>query len=267
MKIVLKFLFLFLIAATFLFASKEDRVTNDFVPLYIEFDNTVGSQDLVLDNKEYTTAPGDTFTVSQLQYFISNIRFQRNNGKDFVINQDDSYFLVQENDPSTQVIKLNVPSGDYRQVTFMLGVDSLRNTMHVSKRTGVLDPGGAMDNGMYWNWNSGYIFFKMEGTSTAAPEDPTGNRKFRYHIGGFGGYKAKTINNIKTISIDLKEKGIVKPRKNRDATIRIKADILKVFSGAADVKIADHPSVMFSDYSVNIANNYSKMFLHDRTKN
>ena len=120
---------------------------------------------------------------------------------------------------------------------------------------------------MYWSWNSGYIFFKMEGTSTAAPEDPTGNRRFRYHIGGFGGYSARTINNIKTITLDLSKAGTVKVKKGRNATIHIKADILKTFNGASNLSIAAHPSVMFSEYSVNVANNYSKMFFHDRTVN
>ena len=65
--------------------------------------------------------------------------------------------------------------------------------MDVSQRTGVLDPSGAGAD-MYWTWNSGYIFFKMEGTSPAA----TGmGNSFMYHIGGFGGYSAPTINNIK----------------------------------------------------------------------
>jgi len=148
-----------------------------------------------------------------------------------------------------------------------LGIDSVRNTMDISKRTGVLDPSNAMDNGMYWGWNSGYIFFKMEGTSPQAKVDPTGHRKYRYHIGGFGGYKAPTINNIKSVSLDLTKGGTVKARNGRDATIHIVADILKVFNSSTQVSIAAHPSVMFSEYSVNIANNYKNMFAHERTEN
>jgi hypothetical protein len=255
----------------FLFASKKElqrgNKGNDLVPLYIQFDNVVGDQPLQLDRRQYVTAAGDSFTVSQLQYFISNISLERANGKSFVVNQDDSYFLVQEQEPGTRRIKVNVPPADYRQLSFILGVDSLRNTMHVSRRTGVLDPSSSMDNGMYWSWNSGYIFFKMEGDSPAAPVDPAGNQKFRFHVGGFGGYKAKTFNNIKTITLDLRKAGVVRPRKNNDATIFIKADLLKVFGGDSTVKIAEHPSVMFSQYSVNIANNYAKMFTHARTQN
>ncbi len=250
-------------------AKNEDHPANgkELVDLTLRFDNVAGNKDFSLNSGDYKNSSGESLNVSQLQYFVSNIKFTGPNGKVFAIKQDDSYFLIQEHEPSTQTIKLKVPPGEYNKVTFVLGVDSLRNTMPIDKRKGVLDPSNSMDNGMYWSWNSGYIFFKMEGTSNVAPEDPTGNRKFRFHIGGFGGYSAPTINNIKTISLDLSKLGTVKPKKGSNATIYIKADILKTFNGVTDLSIAAHPSVMFSEYSVNVANNYSKMFYHDRTVN
>ena len=42
---------------------------------------------------------------------------------------------------------------------------------------------------------------------------------------------------------------------------------MKAFNGTTNVSIAANPSVMFSDYSVNIANNYADMFYHDHTEN
>jgi len=271
MKILSHFLLIAIIACGFLGASTKDggvtSLSKTGVDLIIKFDNVAGDQDLVLNTKTYTNASGESFSISQLQYFVSNIKLQRTDGVEFTVNQDDSYFLVQESNPSTQLIKLKVPVADYRKLTFVLGVDSLRNTMNISRRTGVLDPASSMDNGMYWSWNSGYIFFKAEGESPAAPADPTGNRRFRYHIGGFGGYSAPTINNIKTITLDLEKSGIIKARKNRKATITITADIIKLFDATQAVSIAAHPSVMFSEYSVNIANNYQHMFAHQLTEN
>ncbi|MGZ8509628.1 MAG: MbnP family protein [Chitinophagaceae bacterium] len=234
--------------------------------LTIRFDNSIGRQDLILNTANYVNAAGESFSISQLQYFVSNIKLGRVDGTEFTVPQDSSYFLVQENRPTTKAINLTIPAGDYNRVSFVLGVDSIRNTMNISKRTGVLDPASSMDNGMYWGWNSGYIFFKMEGTSQAAPADPTGQHKFRYHIGGFGGYSAPTINNIKTISLDLAPGGTVELQKGKKATIRIRADLLKVFAGSTNLSIAAHPGVMFSEYSVNVANNYSHMFVHDRTE-
>jgi hypothetical protein len=269
MKISSPFLLPFFLAAIFVDGVKShtDHAGWAMAPLILSFDNVVGEQDLKPDPSTYTNAAGESFTITQLQYFISNIKLGRADGTEFIVPQDECYFLVQENVPASQRIRLMVPEAEYNRITFIVGVDSLRNTMDISKRTGVLDPASAMDNGMYWGWNSGYIFFKMEGNSTTAPADPTGRQKFRYHIGGFGGYSAPTINNIKTVSLDLDTKGVARVEKGKQAAIYIRADILKAFTGRSAISIAAHPSVMFSEYSVNIAGNYSNMFTHHRTDN
>lgn len=266
-------LFLVAVSSSMLFATcKKESLppnnnTEELVPMSVEFDNIVGGQNLFLNTVNYTNAAGEQFNVSLLQYFVSNIKLRKTDGTYYTVNQDSSYFLVRESDPATRFARFSAPAGDYNQLSFVLGVDSLRSTMDISKRTGVLDPSGGMDDGMYWGWNSGYIFFKMEGISPAAPVDPTGQRKFRYHIGGFGGYSAPTINNIKTITIDLAASGIAQARKGRNANIHLMVDVLKAFNGPATVSIAANPSVMFSDYSVNVANNYTSMFYHDHTEN
>jgi hypothetical protein len=239
---------------------------NELVSLSIEFDNIVGGQNLILNTPEYTNAVGEKFNVSLLQYFISNIKLRKTDGSWFTVNQDSSYFLINESDASTHDANVKVPAADYNQLSFTVGVDSLRSTMGIDKRTGVLDPSSGHD-GMYWGWNSGYIFFKLEGISPAAPLDPTGQRKFRFHIGGFGGMSAPTINNIKTITLDLTAGGIAQARKGRNANIHLMVDILKAMNGTTNVSIAANPAVMFSDYSLNVSNNYSSMFTHDHTEN
>jgi hypothetical protein len=235
--------------------------------LSIQFDNIVGDKNLQLNSGAYTNAAGEDFKVSLLRYFISNIKVKTVRGEQYTIPQDSSYFLISEDNPSSQFVKVQVPVGEYASLSFTLGVDSLRSTMDISKRTGVLDPSGGMDDGMYWGWNSGYIFFKMEGSSGFAPLDPSGQRKFRYHIGGFGGYNAPTVNNIKTVTIDLAAGGTAKVKEDREANIHLMVDIMKMFNGSTNVSIADHPTVMFGEFSLLIANNYVNMFKHDHTEN
>lgn len=239
----------------------------DLAPVSVEFDNIVGGTNLYLDTYEYTNAAGENFKVALLQYYVSNFRFYKADGTEYIVPQDSSYFLIKESDAATRFARMNVPEGDYTKVVFTLGVDSLRSTMGIDKRTGVLDPSGGMDEGMYWGWNSGYIFFKFEGFSDAAPVDGSGQRKFRYHIGGFGGYSAPTINNIKQISIDLTAAGAARVRKDRNSNVHLMVDIGKVLSGKNTISIATHPSVMFSEYSTGIADNFIAMFTHDHTEN
>lgn len=259
-------------ALSLLWSCKKENTTpviNEatLAPLSVEFDNIVGAQNLVLNTVNYTNAAGESYNIQVLQYIVSNIKLKKADGTLYTVNPDSSYFLIKEADQATRFAKVKVPEGDYTALTFTLGVDSLRSTMDISKRTGALDPSGGMDDGMYWGWNSGYIFLKMEGISAQAPVDPTGNRKYRYHIGGFGGYSAPTINNIKTITIDLTARGIAQVRSNKQANIHLFADISKVLGGTTTVSIAANPQVMFSDYSVHIANNYAAMFTHDHTEN
>ena len=261
--------------------SKNEEVVPEFVntnlaPFSIEFDNIVGDRTFSINNTGslYTNSSGEKFSISMLQYFISNVQLATADGKSYVVNPDSSYFLISGSDKATRFARMRVPEGDYTKLTFTLGVDSLRSTMGIDKRTGVLDPaaGGSHDGGgMYWGWNSGYIFFKFEGNSPVISDnvngDPTGKKQFKYHIGGFGGYSAPTINNIKRITVDLNTAGIAKVRKDRQSNVHLFVDVSKVFNGKNSFKIAEHPNVMFSDYSVNIAANLAEMFRHDHTEN
>lgn len=234
--------------------------------IVLNFDNVVGSADLALNTGSYTNASGEDFTVTMLNYYISNIVLTNAEGGEYVVPQDKSYFLVKEEDAASQMITLtDVPEADYTGVKFIIGVDSARCAADLSARTGVLDPasGGV---GMYWSWNSGYIFLKIEGTSSAAPADPSGNKAFRYHVGGFGGYSSATINNIKEVSLDFGgEEAMV--REDHGTEVHIHADVLKVFTGHMDISIASNHTVHFSPFSTNIAENYKHMFSVDHVHN
>ena len=230
--------------------------------LSVEFDNIAGETDLQLNSGTYTNASNEPLTITKLKYYVSNFVLTNNDGTVYTVPQDSCYFLIDESDESTHEPVLEVPEGEYKTVSFTVGVDSLKSVKDISKRQGVLDP--TADGGdMYWGWNSGYIFFKMEGTSAAAAMGGT----FMYHIGGFGGYSSPTINNLKTITLDLTARGTPKVKTGKQTNIHLLVDILKMFTGSSNVSIAENSMVMFSDYSVNIANNYATMFSHDHSEN
>jgi hypothetical protein len=228
--------------------------------LSIEFDNIVGTTDLQLNTGAYTNAAGETFKVSKLKYYVSNFILTNSNGTDYKVPQDSCYFLIDESDETTHEPTLKIPEGEYKTLTFTVGVDSLKSTKDISQRTGVLDPTAAGAD-MYWSWNSGYIFFKMEGTS------PASMMGYMYHIGGFGGYSSTTINNIKTISIDLTQRGTPQVKSGKSTNVHLLVDVLKLFNGSPNISIATNPMVMFNPLSTSIANNYTSMFRHDHTHN
>lgn len=225
----------------------------------ISFDNVVGSSDLTLNTGTYQNGAGESFAVTKLNYFVSNIRLRKEDGSEYVVPQDSSYFLIQEERPSSQTITLNkIPAGNYTGLTFLIGVDSVRSLADLDKRTGILDPG--LNNGMYWDWNSGYIFLKLEGTSAVAPAAQNG--AFFYHIGGYGRGNV-TINNLRTVTLPFKT-DVAKVQTDLTPTIRLTTDALKLFNGPTKLSIAQHSSVMFDPYSTNVANNYAQMFSYDR---
>lgn len=252
---------LFVLSGLMACQTKNDIATS-VGSLELQFDNRLGNSDLVLGVGLYRNRLNETFTVTRFDYFVSNIRLLRADGSAYTVPQDDSYFLVREADPASQVIKLsNVPAGDYTQLEFMVGVDSLRNTADISKRTGILDPAGSHTSGMYWDWNSGYIHLKMEGTSPQAPLDATGNRNFRYHIGLFGGYQARTLNNTRVVRVPISVNGAgLRTSPDLKSSLVISTDAAKLFDGPTPISIATYPDVMVSPVSAIIANNYATMF-------
>src|SRR5258706_15872789 len=64
----------------------------------ISFINTVKSAPLILDSAEYTNPSGETYRISKLKYYISNIRLS-NTGRQFA--EPNSYHLLDAGDTST----------------------------------------------------------------------------------------------------------------------------------------------------------------------
>lgn len=256
--------------ATLLIACKKeehDKAPTDIDPnrsgtLTVEFDNRVGNLNLVLDSPFYINASGQNYTIYRFDYFVSNIVLVNEDGSEYTYPQDSSYFLVKESDATRREFTLtNIPEGNYSGIKFTIGVDSLRNTKPITERQGDLDVTGAA-MGMYWTWNSGYIFLKMEGSFL-----DTGN--YIYHIGGYGGFSAPTINNVKTVSLNFPdEKAEVRAAHGAEGPmVHLFVDAAKVISGTTNVNFSTNPVVMFSPFSTNIANNYATMFSVDHIHN
>lgn len=232
-------------------------------PLTIEFDHIVGSSNLQLNTGIYSNALSQNFSVTKLKYYISNVQLTNTAGEIYTVPQNESYFLIDESVPSSVKPVINVPEGEYIKLDFILGVDSLRNTMDISQRTGVLDPSVAAAD-MYWSWNSGYIFFKLEGTS---PVITSMGGIFQLHVGGFGGYSTPTINNLKKFSIDLTARGIPKVRAGRTPNIHLFVDVMKAITGSTNIDFTTTNMVHSPSAAVAIRNNYFNMFTHDHTEN
>lgn len=246
---------------------KEDDELTGFNDVEIEFDNRAGDASLVFGT-EYTNAAGEKLKFSTFNYFVSNFILVKADGSEYVVPKDSCYFLCKHDDAeSREVVLKNIPAGDYTGLKFMIGVDSAKSVSPITERTGVLDP-AAGASGMYWSWNAGYIFVKVEGTSPQAPIEPSsGERLFQYHTGLFGGYDSPTLNNLKTVTLETHHDEPAKVRRSGSPHFHLYVDVLEMFTAPTNISVAANPTSHAGPYSKTVANNYADMITLDHVHN
>src|SRR3954453_18382449 len=89
----------------------------------IHFENKVGNEILQPDST-YQNIFGETFTVRNFKYYISNISLSNSQKTQ---SFPDQYFLVDNTDSSSRQIELNPSLKNITVIKFLLGVDSLKN--------------------------------------------------------------------------------------------------------------------------------------------
>jgi len=211
--------------------------------LILRFHNVVAGRPLVLNDStnSYTNKNGDDFCVTAFKYYISNICLIRKNGEK--VSLPDTYLLINAADSASLEQTLpNIPAGKYKSISFFIGVDSLRN--FAGAQTGALDPA----RGMFWTWNNGYIYVKMEGRSSRSTAKL---HRLVFHIGG-----AKApANTIRTFSQKLPR--TLKIRDGHTPRLDMAVDAAALFQGKTPVDFARLNFTMGGPNSVIIADNYA----------
>lgn len=232
-----------------------------------EFENRAGSEAFEF-KKDYLNAMGETVNFSTFNYYVSNFVLVKSDGTEYIVPKDSCYFLCkQENADSRTFTISGIPAGDYNEVRFVIGVDSLKSVSDISERSGVLDPADGAA-GMYWAWNSGYIFVKIEGTSPQAPLNAnTGEHTLQYHTGLYGGKSSPTLNNLKTVTLRSSDESAV-VRQGKNAPIfHVYADILQMFTSPTNISVAVNPMSHAEAFSKTVADNYADMFTLNHVHN
>jgi hypothetical protein len=218
--------------------------------LQINFKHVVGNEILKLDSMHYKNELGQDFSISKFKYYVGEIHLTNAKGKDF-ISKD--YFLINEDEDLSKQINLsNIPNGIYTSIHFILGVDSLHNCS--GAQSGALDP----LNAMFWAWNTGYIFLKLEGNSSFS-KSPGG--MFEYHIGG---YKQPT-NSIRQIKLDLSSTPLI--INSKTSQVNLQSDAAELLKTPNSIDFSVLSSVTDLKNAELIANNYKDMFSVLNVKN
>ncbi len=169
---------LFLIFSLLWSCKKEEDLQNTLPgEVKVQFEYVFGSNQIPWEIGQTMRHPktGDTLTFTEFSFYVSNVKLLNSQGEYWT--ETDSYHLIcaKCKDASLFTLK-DVPAGNYVAIEFLLGVDSLRNES--GAQTGALSP----TYGMFWDWNTGYIMLKAEGSS---PQSSDG--AFTFHLGGFAG--------------------------------------------------------------------------------
>lgn len=228
----------FIAFLTFVFSFKQPQKTK----VSIQFKNYAGNAVLQLDST-YKNALGQDFTIANFKYYISNICLKRADGKNYTCQE---YFLINEHEDDSKQITLNdVPEGNYTGIEFIIGVDSLHNCSGLQQ--GALDP----INGMFWAWNTGYVFLKLDGHASASKSE---GHIYEYHIGGY----KQPVNSIRKVILNFNGNKTVSSASI--ASIIIKADVLEILKTPTTIDFSKLPSVTDTRNANIIANNYMDMF-------
>lgn len=223
-------IFLLLFPAAALHAAKSDTTI-------IHFSAIANGRPLVAGDSSYKNVHGEGYQINRLQMYVSNLAMGQSTGSDvYLINvlAGDSITVVH-NDKQAGMLQ------------FTLGVDSALNCSGAQE--GALDP----LLGMFWTWNSGYIFFKLEGFSPAS----TGSLgRIEHHIGGY----RSPFNAARKIVLPLPKKYLGTQVKPKHLYLRINLDKYWQSSRAA-IKIADQALLMAPGAAAcRIANQFTEMF-------
>ncbi len=213
--------------------SKQQEVQVTFV-------NIANGKRVVLQDSAYQNAFGEAYQLTRLRYYISNLSLEAKQDRSAVPS---IYLMDAAQDAG---ITLKAKTGAYETLKFTIGVDSIYNCSGAQE--GALDP----LNGMFWSWNSGYVFFKMEGYSAASTADL---QRIEHHIGGYLGTHKASVNIVLNFEKPLLIAGHSQP------LIEVTLDLDKYWKGKNDLTIASNALIMTpGPLAIKSAENFAGMF-------
>lgn len=157
MKPYMHTLFYTLLVLLFIQCQKKEvlapEVNTGIMKLIIS--HSVDAKPMQFDTLLYKNASGTKYSVSKLQYYISDIALSNNKGEQW---KSDSLFYIDASQEISERILLSVPHGNYTQLTFNIGLSAKHN------KDGHL-PNTPENLNMAWPtvMGGGYHFMKLEG--------------------------------------------------------------------------------------------------------
>ncbi|WP_027882756.1 MbnP family protein [Meiothermus rufus] len=143
-------------------------------PVELKLNLRVGGQPLQF-GQTYQTPQKQRYQIDLLKFYLSEVALVRPDGSEVRVPG----LVLAEFKPGgpTQgvtLMRFEAPPGTYRGIRFNVGVPRELNHLDAATQS----PPLGVNSGMYWAWNPGYIFFKLEGRAFLEPE-----RRWVIHMG------------------------------------------------------------------------------------
>ena len=156
----------------------DDEVISEGMMTF-RFEHKIGNLPIEFDQMKYENTAGNTYEVSEIQWFISDLTLNRSDGLSFTPGQDSAFAHYVDTDlTDTREWQLTgIPAGEYHSITATFGLKGEKNT-----------PGrfpNAPERDMIWPYpmggdQGGYHYMKLNGFWI----DPEGKRQpFNFHLG------------------------------------------------------------------------------------
>lgn len=134
---------------------------------------------LDLNNIFYENEAGNILNFTTIKYYISGFWAEKENGEILKVG---GYNLIDFSARSFEPLLMgNLPTGTYKRFGFNIGVDSIANHSDPTLRPNSSPLSVLMAKDMHWDWNTGYIFMKLEGNYKA--DSNAVSKLFAIHIG------------------------------------------------------------------------------------
>ena len=193
--------------------------------MQLDFSFAVDGQPLQQDTCIYLNAAGNQYSVTEAQYFISDVILTRNDGLQVSLLSDRGAHYVDADIASSLTWSPTdeIPIGEYKSISFVFGLSPELNKSYFYTN--------APENAMSWpaNLGGGYHYMKINGwwmneNGTRTPFNlHSGRGQMRDEEGNITGF----IDNNFSVTLPLSDFAIIK---DNESKIQLQMDINRWFS-------------------------------------
>ncbi len=187
--------------------------------LHIEVEPRFGDRLLLPDESNLRTGSNRELSVTRLDLLLSGLELRRAGSGWMVPDGWSQYVSLRALRTNTGVVEL--PPGRYDRLRFLVGV--LPEVNHADPtRYGPNDPLNPNVNGLYWDWQAGYVFLALEGGWKARGGKALG---YSFHLG----------SDRQLMSVDLP----VALDLTSDKSLRLDLDVQRILDAPNRIEITE----------------------------